>query len=231
MKTITFPVVAHVGTMDRSMKVKGSYEGASLSVSIHPGAWSSIARLGGDGFVLSRVDGEPVTFVNATKLSRDDKAAIVAWGKQEELLVDRKVFIASYYDEEDEARREFECSTREEALAEVEDLPRKRVLGPKLVLGATEKLLTLSDQPISSHEIPSDFAYDLVLLAYVEKNLRVDGVWWDETLDVESLSAPRGAIFQVRMDAFEKHPMDFSHMYEEDDITEEDLELGSAPSF
>ncbi|TLX17070.1 hypothetical protein [Rhizobium sp. MHM7A] len=231
MKTIAFPVVAHIGTMDRSLKDKGSYEGACLSVSIHPGAWSSIARLGGDGFVLSRVDGEPVTFVNATRLSRDEKAAIVDWGKQEGLLVDREVYIASYYDIEDEATRKIECSTREEALAEVEDQPRKRVQGPKLVLGATEKLLTMSDQPISRHEISSDFAYDLVLLAYVEKNLRVDGVWWDETLNVETLSAPRGAIFQDRLDAFEKHPMDFSHMYEEDDLNDEELELGSAPTF
>jgi hypothetical protein len=231
MKTLTFPVVAHIGTMDRSLKDKGSYEGASLSVSIHPGAWSSIARLGGEGFVLSRIDGEPVTFVNANKLSRDEKAAVIAWGKQEGLLCDREVYIASYYDVEDEATRKIECSTREEAMAEVEDQPRKRIQGPKLVLGATEQLLHLSDQTSGRCGISSDFAYDLVLIAYVEKNLLVDGVWWDETLDVESLSAPRGAIFQSRMDVFEKHPMDFSHMYGEDDITEEDLELGSAPSF
>jgi hypothetical protein len=231
MKIITFPVVAHIGKMDRSLKEKGSYEGASLSVSIHPAAWSTIARLGGDGFVLSRVDGEPVTFVNATKLSRDEKSTVLVWGKQEGLLIDREVYIASYYDVEDEARREFECSTREEALAEVEDLPRKRIQGPKLVVGATEKLLTMSDQSINSSDISSDFAYDLVLLAYVEKNLSVDGVWWDEELDVDILSAPRGAIFQSRLDAFEKHPMDFRHMYQEDDITEEDLELGTAPTF
>lgn len=231
MKTITFPVVAHLGTMDRTMKDKDSYEGACLSVSIHPGAWSAIARIGAEGFILSRVDGEPATFLNAKRLTKDEKATIIDWGRQEGLLIDREVFIASYFDVEIEERCEFECDTREEALAEVEDMPRRRVLGPKAVLGATEKLLLMSDQVTSGREISSDFVYDLVLLAYAETNLSVDGVWWDENLDVDILSAPRGAIFQKRLAGFEKHPMDFRHMYQEDDITEEDLELGSAPGF
>jgi hypothetical protein len=231
MKTVSFPVVAHIGSMDRSLKEKGSYEGSSLSVSINPGAWSAIARLGADGFVLSRVDGEPVTFVDARKLSRDERAGIVAWGKEQGLLVDREIYIASYFDLDDEETRKIECATREEAVAEVEDLPRRRVSGPKIVIGASEKLMALSDQAGEGHEISSDFAFDLVLLSYVESKLSVDGVWWDEALDVHTLSAPRGAIFQCRLDGFEKHPMDFGHMYEHDDITEEDLELGSAPSF
>ena len=231
MKTVTFPVVAHVGTMDRTLKERGSYEGSSLSVSVNPGAWSSIARLGAEGFVLSRVDGEPVTFVDARKLSREERGEIVAWGRNQRLLIDREIFVASYFDLDDEATRKIECSTREEALAEVEDLPRRRVSGPKVVIGASEKLMTLSDQAGNGREISSDFAFDLVLLAYVEEKLNVDGVWWNETLDVDTLTAPRGAIFQARLDAFEKHPMDFSHMHEHDDITEEDLELASTPSF
>lgn len=231
MKTVSFPVVAHIGTMDRSLKEKGSYEGASLSVSINPGAWSAIARLGADGFVLSRVDGEPVTFLDARRLTRDERAEFVAWGREQGLLVDREIYIASYFDVEDEETRRFECASREEAVAEVEDLPRRRVSGPKIVIGASQKLMTLSDQAGEGNGISSDFAFDLVLLSYVENKLNVDGVWWDETLDVQILSAPRGAIFQSRLDAFEKHPMSFSHMYEHDDITEEELELGIAPSF
>lgn len=231
MKTIKFPVVAHVGTMDRDKKRKGSYEGTALSVSIHPAAWSSIARLGTDGFVLTRVDGEPVTLANASKLTRDEKNTVVEWGKQNGFLVDKEIYIASYFDVEIEDVVKIECTTREEAAAEVEDMPRRRVKGPVIVLGATDKLLSISDQKIEKQKIPSDFAYDLAFLAYVEKNLNVDGVWWDETLDVDTLSAPRGAIFPGRIDAFEKHPMDFSHMFEEDDINEEPLELGSAPSF
>jgi hypothetical protein len=217
--------------MEPAQKAKGSYEGSSLSVSIHPVAWSAIANLGADGFVLSKVDDSAVAFANASKLTKDEKKAVVEWGKQEGLLLEKEVYIASYFDVDDEATRKIECASREEAAAEVQDMPKRRIQGPVLVIGATEKLLTLSDQTISKHEISSDFAYDLTLLAYVEKHLDVDGVWWNETLDVDALSAPRGAIFPSKLDGFEKHPMDFSHMYDEDDITEIELELGSSPSF
>ncbi len=45
--TMRFARVFHIGTLNSAAKGKESYEGAGLSVSVDPAAWSHITPLGG----------------------------------------------------------------------------------------------------------------------------------------------------------------------------------------
>lgn len=222
MKKIGFQHLTHVGTMDRDLKDANSYEGNGLSVSVNPIAWSKIARIGDEGFVLRRSDLQEFDMLDARRLTKAEKAEITAWGVENELLVAAEMYKASYYDVDLERRAWFECATRQEAQEELEGLPRKKVEGPISVMVATPKLMALSDQ--SRPTASASFSFDLTLIAYAERKLAVDGVWWSEALDPDNLSAPRGVLFDDTILRLDVKPMDFGELYEDDDINELDLE-------
>jgi hypothetical protein len=222
LRTLTLPFVAHIGRLDIGEKNSGSYEGAGLSVSINPGAWSQIARIGSEGFILKKEDGSDAEFVDAIHMIKEHKKSVIEWARDSALIEDREIWIASYFDTETNKRCFFECSSREEAEDEIEDLERGKVTGPKLVVTATKKLLAREghspDQATSS-----SLTFDLALMQYVQTHLDVDGVWWAEVLDVDAYSAPRGVLFTNRLDQFSRFPMDFSEFDEFDCILDEEL--------
>jgi hypothetical protein len=230
MKTISFTKIAHVGNMRRDHQRQGSYEGDCLSVSIHPVAWSQIARIGHDGFVLQRIDEQPVTFLHASKLTSDEKETVKNWAFENDLLSMREIYVASYFDVEDEARRSFECDSHRDALDELEGLPCPRIKGPFSRFTASPKLLEASNQKLNQ-TLPSDLAFDLALIAYTRENLSVDGVWWNERLAPETLSAPRGALFNERISALECIPADFSNLGPRESIENHDFDVGLKPTF
>ena len=64
---------------------------------------------------------------------------------------------------------------------------------------ATEKL-----KAISLVDIDEESSAEQNFLLYIENNTDYDGVYWDEELDILGLSAPRGVIFNKRVDSFTK---------------------------
>ena len=50
----SFAKLWHVGSMNPRIKRPGSYEGAGLSVSVHPEDWQQIAEIGGDLWELTK---------------------------------------------------------------------------------------------------------------------------------------------------------------------------------
>lgn len=229
MKVITFPAVTHLGEMDLAKKKPGSYEGAGLSVSVHPMAWGMIANLGCEGFILRPANGE-VRLLDCRTLSKADRSTVETWGTNNGYLEPCELFKVSYYDADLDARAYFLFDRKEKAQSEARELERARVTGPiKDIRGTTKLLSETSQDARSSNDIVGTFAFDLVMTLYAEKALDVDGVWWSETLDPFNHSAPRGVIFNSRIGQFEAIDYDFSHLDGEDEFDVE-MELSAGPS-
>jgi hypothetical protein len=212
-KFLNHQFVAHVGSMEAARKNAGSHEGAGLSVSVHPIAWARIHRIGDEGFILEG----PGRFLDAMRLTKAERAEIWRWAKGEGLVTDAIVWTVSYEDEELEDVVSFECSTEDEAEAEADEI-MDAVVSSKLSTVATTKLAELCDHDpdkIGPQHLPTDFQFDLVLLLWAEQNLAdVDGVWWNEKLDVASYSAPRGVIFSSRIPTWEARPAGLAELLE-----------------
>ncbi len=226
MKIIKIDAVTHIGEIDIAKKSKGSYEGPGLSVSVHPGAWSHIAEIGTDGFILRKKE-LPLEFADALRLTKSEMTKINQWALENELLVYSEVFEVSYFAEDTETRRSFECQSREEAESEIEDMLRPRIKGPLLKLKATQKLLDISYCRDTPERISSALAFDYALIAYAEANLAVDGVWWEEELDAYELSAPRGVLFNQKLEHLEKIETSFeTYDLEDEFVLEQHEEYG-----
>lgn len=62
-------------------------------------------------------------------------------------------------------------------------------------LKATDKLKIETKQSI----IDVSQTFDLLLTIFVEKTTNYDGIWWNDRLDVLDYSAPRGVIFNSKL--------------------------------
>lgn len=221
MRIVEHPRVAHVGTMDREQKADGSQEGAGLSVSLHPVAWMQIWSLGDSGFVLEG----PGRFIDAMSLTAEEKSEIIAWGLDQGLLEESVVYVVRYHDDELERAVEFEMPTLEAAEAEAEEY-LDAMIEPLQSTTATVKLAELSSHDPrrrGPQHIPTDFQFDLVLNLYVEAELpHVDGIWWNEKLDPDRLSAPRGVIFASSVARWQAAPADFQTLcdFQDDEAAE-----------
>jgi hypothetical protein len=216
MKTISFSAVTHVGKMDRKSKRSGSLEGAGLSVSVHPMAWSLICKIGTEGFSLRKQDAE-ISFLDARKLSAEERAGILAWGRESGYLADTQSWKVTYFDEDIEERAFFMFASKDEAVREAAELLRPRISGPVNETKSTPKLLqeTFQDE---RRELLEGSAFDLVLTLYVQRNIDVDGIWWSERLDPYNHSAPRGVLFDERIPQFEVTPRDFRFLAEDEEF-------------
>ena len=183
----------HVGTMDITKKRRDSYEGDGLSVSICPETWIHITegRTNGDTFSLSKQNPQLLDYYSLTD---DQKSAVTEWGKEQGYVQDATLYKAFFYDENGE-----ECfmlfSTYEEALEETED---EEFVKECQSIVATNKL-----QAITYTEIELLCTFDILLERFAEDVLQLDGIYWDEELDVSSYSAPRGVIFNSKLSTFD----------------------------
>lgn len=194
--------VAHVGDLDPKRKRPCSYEGRCLSVSMVPTAWAEIAKLGDHGYILTGRG----RFLNVLALTDDQKLKIVEWALSEGFLQRRRIIRLHTYDSETDEWRYIDCTSMREAKDEAEMLDEgtfrfERTSAPM----ATGKLARLAGYE-SEDAVDSDLSFDLALIEFASRNLDVDGVWWEEELDVDALSAPRGAIFPERVADFTVTP-------------------------
>jgi hypothetical protein len=184
--------VYHVGTIDpqnitQRPKTSYSLEGSGLSVSVHPNEWRKIAKLPGDMISLTKNDS---TFYT---VKAKDKKKILEWCVENDFLNTATKFRVSRYDEElGEAFMEFD--TKEEALNEADEEDQIETVNG-YVFGS--KGITYWNNFCSS-KISNDLAEAYAPIFYAEA-MGYDGVWWNETLDVANYSAPRGVIFQSKL--------------------------------
>lgn len=179
--------VFHVGDMNISNKSDFSLEGSGLSVSLHPDAWVKIAKLGGrDIYVLTNNNG---IFVDAYKINKKQKDSIISWGINNELVTKIELYKVLFGDG---SYMEFDNLDDAEYESDGEyEIKKSKNYGIK----ATDKLKNKTKQK----RIDISSTFDLLLSVYVEDLTLYDGVWWSDKLDIYSLSAPRGVIFNSKI--------------------------------
>ncbi len=190
--------VHHIGSFEARDKGSTSQEGSGLSVSLHPHEWEDIARLGGGTwFTLTRQGGE---FLDFHRLGKKRTAELEAWGLANGWLEPKTLWRMDYWDSEDECVRYSLFETEQAARSELRFIlcGQAEDADNKVTEIATVDLTSAADQRIG-FKLGSHFAHDMAATFWVEDCTELDGVWWNDTLDVGSLSAPRGVILKSRL--------------------------------
>jgi hypothetical protein len=187
--------VFHVGSMDASHKRSGSYEGSGLSVSLHPDEWRRIARgaVSGDTWVLTKPTG---SFLNFHKINKRLKGTIVQWGINQKLVKSSEVYRVSWYDDELDDMMQSDFPDRKTAEAEAEYMDTEVEVIPGGIVG-TPKL-----SAAAGYQVSPGMAFDILVTVWVEQATQLDGVWWNDRLDPDALSAPRGVIGRSKLSSW-----------------------------
>lgn len=193
--------VYHVGRLDQPKRSGSfSYEGSGLSVSLHPDAWRRIARgqVSGDTWVLKKAKPK---FLLATKTNKE-KA--VEWAVKNGWIDEAMRYRVSWFDDEMSDTMSTEFDSFEEAQVEAED----RGVEPEAVKSyvLAKKGIDYWRQAFQS-EPDNSMAAEFAILWFAEER-GYDGVWWNDKLDPNRLSAPRGVIFQSKLGEWSKQKID-----------------------
>ena len=186
VKTLTD--LFHVGTLDASQKRDG-YEGAGLSVSTHPDAWQKIARghVTGDTHTATK---EGNKFLDVHSLSNKHNEQIKQWAVKNGYLEQQETVTVSWFDDEMDDTLSQTFNSMADAKAEHdEELEHMDVKVDKGGIVPTDKLKKETRQ----NRIESTGVLEFVLPIFAEQQ-GLDGVWWQDKLDVQRYSAPRGVI-------------------------------------
>lgn len=206
--------VFHLGSMEDvepnpERKAGSSYEGNTLSVSVHPRAWQSIARLGGLGIYKLRKDAPKW----CDAYDENNRKQALEWAVHEGLLEPASLFrlwqtdadgepmfvtFSSRQDALEEAFAMLGVDSEEELAEAIEDegenIRVEEVPGHTL----TDKGRAYWDEGCA----PGGDAADWVVVWWAEAQ-GFDGVWWEEDFNPAVLSAPRGGIFQAKLSSWE----------------------------
>lgn len=206
---MTLPVMTmeycfHVGFMDINEKEHTSYEGSGLSVSLYPEAWISIARLGGrPTHQLTKERGGQ--FLDFHKIAENAqlKQMILDWGLSEGYIVETLVYKVAFYNEYEEEiyylfDDEQEALEEYESIHELEEGYDVAPILEQITQNGLKALPLLCDATMRKH-ISSSEVFDLLVTVWAETLDGLDGVYWDDLLDVEGYSAPRAVIFNRKL--------------------------------
>ena len=189
---IKLDAVFHVGTLDAAQKGtyhRRSQEGNGLSVSLHPHEWAQIAKLGGGR--LYRLEKHDGVFLDYHRITPRLRRALEAWTLDQGWAQLGTRWRVEWYDSEQADRRYLLVESQEAAQAEFGSFvgDASATMKPVQVFCATAKLIErigFAPDPIET--------LDLTTTCWVEDCTALDGVWWEDTLSPDDLSAPRGVI-------------------------------------
>jgi hypothetical protein len=164
-----------------------------LSVSLVPNAWRAIAKLG--GLPLWEFQKEGNKFLDVLRMSKALQTDVRQWACENGFASEQEGWVTVMHDEEGGIRSVM-SATREQAVADwgegEDDNIARRFATPMLF--PTEKL-----EEYARQRIELSLVTDMATIAYADQVLGLDGLYWNETLDVAALSAPRGGIIQSRL--------------------------------
>lgn len=189
---VSFDHVFHIGTLDPADKGAhgSSLEGHGLSFAASDELvreWSRIAKLG--GLPTWRLKNPSARFVDAHALSKPERKAVSDWGVEQSYVEPVTVWHAVRWDDEIGDETWFVCESKEEAELEVEEGGEVR---RRRDLKGTPKLDALVGQESGLS------CFDLLLVAYVEVETDLAGVYWEDLVD-GWYSAPRGVILPAKV--------------------------------
>lgn len=202
-----FKRIYHVGALSTqpAPRSRSSHEGPCLSVSKVPEAWRRIARLGNDPlWLLDKPDGQ---FLHIHKLTKAQKSEIIAWGYANGYATEGLGWVTelSSMDDNGDSETQFALDATEEDAIRMHGNVGEGEEGDDEVLKrytrampfATEKLKEYAEQDVSLLMV-----FDMLALAYAEQVLDIDGLFWNERLDVYGYSAPRAGILRSKLSSW-----------------------------
>jgi hypothetical protein len=181
--------IFHVGTLDLSNKRDRNYEGNNgLSVTTEPNAWRRINRgqTFGNTNELSKSDG---LFIDAHNIDDKTREKLFEWGVLKGYLVHATKYTVTYFDDEMDCDLQSQFSTLADAQEEAESYEVEPET--KSTFSPTEKMLKIIGK--ENDDI------SLIIGIYAQLHTKTDGVFWDDNLDVIRYSAPRGILFQSKL--------------------------------
>lgn len=198
MKT-GFPIIhltglAHVGTMDISKKNRGNLDGSGLPITTEPEAWRIIADLKGDSkFRLIKNNNE---FLDYYALSNEQKEEIISWGIKEGFIENNIIYRFDFYNDTMDSEVCVYGTDKNKLFTEAQVYGIENISELKTLNGFTST--SKMDTRVMSH---GTTVMDIQLLStiYVEDVLKIDGVWWDDEIDICNNYAPRGVIFNSKI--------------------------------
>lgn len=191
--------VIHVGSMRAEQKKTLSYEGAGMSVSVHPGEWERIAKLGGgDWWHLTRTGN---AFLEYRDLTEQQKDAITDWGVARGYVERATAFEVSWWDEEDDRKFALIFTTEPEAQAELEG--REDLDGTMSERATVRTTEAFPDPTVRAGSINE---HEILTTLWAEQETTMDGVWWDDTFDLAARSCPRGVVLADRLQPWSRRP-------------------------
>lgn len=193
--------VWHVGDLRKPMPTYNfpGLEGNGLAVSHHPESWRRIARLGDSStWRLTKTCG---VFLSYYDIRSDLWRKIEAWAEAVGYVVRGEIHRVEWYS--DDVGRPLGYAryslfrTEQEARKELEGgvYSKETAFIPADRLNEWYSMITGRE----GKSCPLLLTRHMVVFLLAQEAGTMDGVWWDEELNVEDLSAPRGCIFQKSM--------------------------------
>ncbi|MFA5491183.1 MAG: hypothetical protein WC284_18535 [Candidimonas sp.] len=182
----SFKKLWHVGSLDPEKKRNNSHEGSGLSVSVNPDEWRKIGRgaIQGNVWELTKTGNKFLDYIKLSPIQRD---MIADWAIQNEWATKQVAYRVSWEDESgDEVYADY--TSIEDAKEQAYD--EDDIIEIDGILIGTDKLRQRTRNKAEPVLVP-----DLIATIYGEDILNIDGIWWNEILDVVNFSAPRGVIF------------------------------------
>lgn len=192
----SFPYLLHVGSLNPSEKRNDSHEGHGLSVSLHPDEWRQITGgyTNGDLHKLTKPSNQ---FLDYHKMTKKQKEVIKSWGFDNGYLEPVVTYRVTYFDDEMDEKVYTDFEDRESAEYENQEIGGT-ITEIKDGFKITPKLAQLCRLSGNHYINVLDFA----VIAYTEQVLNLDGIWWNDRLDPQNYSAPRGVIFPNKVASF-----------------------------
>lgn len=208
------PVLFHVGHLqgrERSEKLP-SFEGLCLSVSEQPAAWRRIARLGDAPTWRLERDGALFADVYASLRKATLAEELQAWGVAQGLVTEVSQWEAWWEDAEEGVWKYTLHETEEEARDNLDEPDERDHLGRPVVRPRAGLLNTalLRQRTGCPERFPHALQF-VLMAALLELNQSqapghkvVEGLFWNDELDVSAHSAPRAGIFEDRLPLWER---------------------------
>lgn len=188
--------VYHVGNLDsKRRKPYLSYEGRGLSVSQCPRDWAQIMGHGGSLFELSHPNS--AHFYEADVNSEDPRFYERVWAIENDYVSETEGFRIKWKENQETHYMDFYSRDRAENEAFEYDADVKETT---LFALDTKGREYWDDAFRKDAENASPLVIRDLICVWFAENHGFCGVWWDENHNVSKYSAPRGVIFQSKLE-------------------------------
>lgn len=187
LPTTSFNKLYHTGTMDINNKKQYNLEGINgLSVSNLDNIWNKICDYThGNDYTLINGNNK---FLDFHELNSDTYQMILDWGVENEYLEKCEIFRHTYFDDELDSEVFIDFNSKDKALLECDEFDLTSYHGHR----STQKFINFNG-------VSNKDNIELISVIYVENETNLDGVFWNDKLDIDKYSAPRAIILQNKL--------------------------------